>query len=61
MENQIKPCPFCGKEAVLEKLNEVYVIGCDTEMCYGNINHMTMVFYSKENAIKTWNRRECNG
>lgn len=35
----------------------MWVIGCDTEMCMGNINHFTMVFVTDEDAIETWNKR----
>lgn len=34
-----------------------WVIGCRTQMCYGNYNHVAMVFFTKKQAIKTWNRR----
>lgn len=37
----------------------MWVIGCNTEMCMGNINHFTMVFVDEESAIETWNRRAC--
>lgn len=58
---ELKPCPFCGERATILKWGEIYVIGCDTEMCFGNINHFAMVFYKTEHAIKTWNRRVNNG
>lgn len=35
----------------------MWVIGCDTEMCMGNINHFTMVFADEKSAIDTWNKR----
>ena len=34
-----------------------FVVGCDTSMCFGNINHKTMVFFTAESAAETWNRR----
>ena len=34
-----------------------YVIGCSTEMCFGNINHMTMAFFTEDSARKAWNTR----
>ncbi len=37
----------------------MWVIGCDTEMCYGNINHFAMIFVDEESAITAWNRRTC--
>lgn len=55
----LKPCPFCGRPAAYCKNDDgLYVVGClDDHMCMGNINHITMVFVSKESAIATWNRR----
>ena len=38
-----------------------WIVGCWTEMCMGNINHMTMVFVTEENAIEAWNRRSTDG
>ena len=35
----------------------MWVIGCDTEECMGNFNHVTMVFMTEEDAKKAWNRR----
>ena len=53
-------CPFCGGEAEVGLTNQhdkLFVVGCNTPMCYGNINHFTMVFVSEETAIETWNTR----
>lgn len=36
----------------------MWVIGCDTEMCMGNIGRFAMIFVSEEDAIKTWNTRK---
>ena len=58
--SELKCCPFCGGEAEVGLTNQhdkLFVVGCNTPMCYGNINHFTMVFVSKETAIDTWNRR----
>lgn len=61
----LKPCPFCGSVAKVFKLDADvnaayarYIVGCDGNfMCYGNINHLAMIFVTKETAIATWNRR----
>lgn len=54
----LKPCPFCGRKAALVKFGGVWIVGCGYEqMCYGNINHITMCFVSAETAAETWNRR----
>ena len=39
------------------KHSGLYAIGCETAMCYGNINHVPMLFLNEELAIETWNRR----
>ena len=36
----------------------MFIIGCDTDGCFGNINHKTMVFLTPEDAVKVWNRRK---
>lgn len=56
----LKCCPFCGGEAEVGLTNQhdkLFIVGCNTPMCYGNINHFTMNFVSKESAINTWNTR----
>ena len=58
--SELKCCPFCGGEAEVGLTNQhdkLFVVGCNTPMCYGNINHFTMVFVSEETAIETWNTR----
>jgi hypothetical protein len=58
--SELKCCPFCGGEAEVGYTNQhdkLFVVGCNTPMCYGNINHFTMVFVSEETAIDTWNTR----
>lgn len=61
---ELKPCPFCGGKAEVVKIPEglnyegLYVAGCDDDMlCYGNINHFTMIFVCAESAAEAWNRR----
>ena len=58
--SKLLKCPFCGGEAEVGYTNQhdkFFVVGCNTPMCYGNINHFTMVFVSEETAIDTWNTR----
>ena len=58
--NDLKCCPFCGGEAEVGLTNQhdkLFVVGCNAPMCYGNINHFTMGFASKESALNTWNTR----
>lgn len=57
--NSLKPCPFCGGEAVLKELHHVpngydYTPTCLNPSCAGRI---TKKWINKEDAIKAWNRR----
>lgn len=38
----------------------MWVIGCETDMCIGNIGHFAMIFVEKKDAIEAWNRRAGN-
>lgn len=58
---ELKPCPFCGEKAILSTWKGCYIVGCDTEMCFGNINHVTLIGVDKEFIVKQWNRRANNG
>lgn len=56
-----KPCPFCGGKAQTGILAScLWIVGCETPECFGNINHLTMYFTDEEFAIATWNRRAEN-
>ena len=65
---KIKPCPFCGAEAVTRRVfismaDYVWVIGCDGVYwsdCPGYIWKLAPGFLTEEQAIRTWNRRVCN-
>lgn len=35
----------------------MWIVGCWTEGCFGNINNKVKVFVSEETAIEAWNRR----
>ena len=35
----------------------MWLVGCYTEGCMGDLNHFTMVFLSEEDAIEAWNKR----
>ena len=36
----------------------MWVIGCDTPLCFGNINHKAMLFFDEESAVEIWNKRK---
>lgn len=61
MQNELKPCPFCGGEALLitfrdeyRRLNPsvVHCSVCDVE---------SKVYLRKKEAIEAWNRRYGDG
>lgn len=64
---RLKPCPFCGGKAKIVKcpcgdLKHLYVVGClEDDSCFGNVNHITMIFVTEELAKEAWNRRAKNG
>ncbi len=55
-EPSLKPCPFCGMEARIDKFGSVVVVGCDTIGCFCNIGS-NPIFKTKDEATKAWNKR----
>ena len=55
MENELLPCPFCGRKAVLEPRmllgKEFWRVTC--EYCFARTFHEP----DKEDAVEEWNRR----
>lgn len=49
MNNELKPCPFCGGDAKCEQMMIKYRIHCDSD-CTGYRSN-------KNNAIEAWNKR----
>ena len=57
MENELKPCPFCGGDAIIDYgmgINKYWVL-CDNEKC--GLRPMTDAYANKSVAKKVWNRR----
>lgn len=56
---QLKPCPFCGGEAVLRhensEMGRTHRIYCLNEDC--PIEPRTHWYWREEQAIEAWNRR----
>lgn len=53
MDNKLKPCPFCGEEAILAETTnseELFVECCN---CYAH----TGLYCSEQEAIDAWNSR----
>ena len=55
---ELKPCPFCGGEAIMERLavpKWEYRVRCNNIRC--KIQPNTWLRKSKEEASEFWNRR----
>lgn len=58
----LKPCPFCGGEAVMKAVRHVphgyeYTPMCQVKSCAGRI---AKKWLRKQDAIQAWNRRAGN-
>ena len=49
--DKLKPCPFCGGEAVLKQISDRWTVHC-SQHCAG-----TRIFNDKQKPIDAWNRR----
>lgn len=70
---QLKPCPFCGKRAIVKQANSllmerfgwktpVYMVGCTGRGCILGMNktkNRASLFWgdSPEGIVRKWNRR----
>jgi len=55
MDNELKPCPFCGEEAEMYETNE----GCRV-LCFGSgciMNALKVQYTHEKFAIAAWNKR----
>lgn len=52
---EIKPCPFCGGEAKLQRFGRFYYISCENENCECLVESGYM--NTEESAVESWNRR----
>lgn len=51
---ELKPCPFCGSEAILIKNGA----GCYQVACFKcEVRQCAYVYKTKESSIEAWNRR----
>lgn len=63
MRNELKPCPFCGGEAIIHKraydnrggLPHDFTVYCDK--CHASVRHY---YPTEKEAIEAWNRRADN-
>ena len=56
-EEQLKPCPFCGKKAILEERLDYadFAVRCQTITCH--VLPCTWYYDSPEEAVEAWNKR----
>lgn len=52
---ELKPCPFCGGEAVFLKWGYCWSVECRNDYC--DVLPETAICYTKEEAADIWNRR----
>lgn len=53
---KIKPCPFCGREPLIEMNYGFEFISCSNNRCIAR--SMVSHFWTKAAAIAAWNKRE---
>ena len=62
--DKLKPCPFCGGEAIMEAYkfgrehDARYRVKCSNKLCFCETNWAD---FSEEDAAERWNRRVNNG
>lgn len=60
MKIELKPCPFCGEEATLQRYFDphediAFYVACSGESC--EVSPMTNDFRTEQEAIEAWNHR----
>lgn len=53
---ELKPCPFCGGKAKINKIEQGRLYEVECQYCYANVYDDTI-----EGAVEYWNRRTDNG
>ncbi|MBQ4512097.1 MAG: Lar family restriction alleviation protein [Anaerolineaceae bacterium] len=62
-KSALKPCPFCGGEAVVHAyshdpdISDWYYVFCKKCVCRLEVSTNRNPFYTKMEAIEAWNRR----
>lgn len=52
---ELKPCPFCGGEATVKRIESIYRYRVSCDKCPVEVGRHW--FGTKEEAIEAWNRR----
>ena len=53
--DELKPCPFCGRKAILRHDSSGFYAKCGNSMC--SVMPTTWYFDEEEKVIEAWNRR----
>lgn len=54
--SELKPCPFCGSEAKVVEVYDLYKVECTWDFCPTNA-----LSGNEETAASSWNRRATDG
>lgn len=63
MSEDLKPCPFCGKAAKVEKVKVMttgeieFTVRCKSEICMGH-PEIPVSYETERKAASAWNRRK---
>ena len=64
MANELKPCPFCGGEAITgsQELGDCHIgiyfgVGCETTDCFAEFDIGECWYDTEQEAIIAWNTR----
>ena len=57
MIEKLKPCPFCGGEAKLEKVSGFVVAKCGDCGAESGVVGISAEYCANDKAIEKWNRR----
>lgn len=59
MNKELKPCPFCGWDAIVLQNDEgYYYVGCKNAECRGYVFYSYVYYSTQERAIEAWNTRK---